>query len=66
VLLDPPFASDLAARAADAAARIVVPGGYLYVEGPQPLAEPPAGLVPHRALRAGAVHAQLFLSAAAQ
>ena len=42
------------------AARLVVPGGYVYLEAPQPLAEPPAGLLPWRSLRAGAVHAQLF------
>ena len=66
VLLDPPFAAGLGPSAAAAAARIVVPGGFVYVEGPQPLADWPAGLVPHRQLRAGAVHAQLFLSAEGQ
>jgi 16S rRNA (guanine966-N2)-methyltransferase len=62
VLLDPPFDAGLAAAAAAAAARIVVPGGYVYVEGPQPLADPPDGLSLHRSLRAGAVHAQLWLA----
>jgi 16S rRNA (guanine966-N2)-methyltransferase len=60
LLLDPPFDAGLGAAAAIQAARLVAPGGYVYLEGPQPLAEPPAGLVLHRSLRAGAVHAQLF------
>jgi len=63
VLLDPPFDAGIGARAAAAAARLLVPGGYLYLEGPAPLAEPPAGLLAHRSLRAGAVHAQLFRAA---
>ncbi|MDE2369180.1 MAG: 16S rRNA (guanine(966)-N(2))-methyltransferase RsmD [Burkholderiales bacterium] len=61
VLLDPPFDAGIAAAAAAAAARLIVPGGCVYVESGAALAEPPPGLVPHRALRAGAVHAQLFL-----
>jgi 16S rRNA (guanine966-N2)-methyltransferase len=60
VFVDPPFDAGLGASAAAQAARLVVPGGYVYVEGPQPLAEAPAGLQPYRSLRAGAVHAQLF------
>ncbi len=60
VLLDPPFDAGLGAAAAAAAARLVVPGGYVYLEGPAPLAEPPAGLVLHRSQRAGAVHSQLW------
>ncbi len=60
VLLDPPFDAGLGARAAAAAARLVVPGGYVYLEGPAPLLDLPPGLLPHRALRAGAVHAQLL------
>ncbi len=62
VLLDPPFDADLGAAAAIAAARLVVPGGYLYLEGRQPLAETPAGLAEHRRLKAGMVHAQLFVA----
>ncbi len=62
VLLDPPFDAGLGALAAAAAARLVVPGGYVYLEGPAPLVDLPAGLLPHRSLRAGAVHAQLFLA----
>ncbi|MDO9093843.1 MAG: 16S rRNA (guanine(966)-N(2))-methyltransferase RsmD [Rubrivivax sp.] len=64
VLLDPPFDAGLGAVAAAAAARIVVPGGFVYLEGPEPLPEAPAGLTLHRSLRAGAVHAQLFLAVA--
>jgi len=64
VLLDPPFDAGLGAAAAAAAARIVVPDGFVYLEGPEPLAEPPPGLTLHRSLRAGAVHAQLFVAAA--
>ncbi len=60
VLLDPPFDAQLGAAAAARAAPLLVPGGFLYVEGPEPLGEPPAGLVEHRQLRAGAVHAQLL------
>ncbi|MBA4178725.1 MAG: 16S rRNA (guanine(966)-N(2))-methyltransferase RsmD [Leptothrix sp. (in: Bacteria)] len=62
VLLDPPFDAGLGAAAVAAAARLVVPGGFVYLEGPAPLADPPAGLVLHRSLRAGAVHAQLFVA----
>lgn len=60
VLLDPPFDAGLGAPAAAQAARLVVPGGYVYLEGPRPLAEVPAGLQEWRSLRAGAVHVQLF------
>jgi 16S rRNA (guanine966-N2)-methyltransferase len=60
VLLDPPFDADLAGAAAEAAARLVVPGGWLYVEARAPLPAPPAGFALHRADRAGAVSFQLF------
>jgi 16S rRNA (guanine966-N2)-methyltransferase len=60
VLLDPPFDSPLAAPALAAAARLVAPGGMVYLEAPQPLASPPQGLEPHRSARAGAVHFQLL------
>ena len=59
VLLDPPFDAGLAERAAALAARVVVDGGFVYVEGPQPI-EPPAGLQSWRQGRAGAVSFQLF------
>lgn len=60
VLLDPPFDAGLGARAAELAARLVATDGLLYVEGPEPLATPPAGFQAWRSLRAGAVHAQLL------
>jgi 16S rRNA (guanine(966)-N(2))-methyltransferase RsmD len=60
VLLDPPFDAGLAAPAVAAAPRLMAPGAWLYVEGPEPLADPPRGMQVHRALRAGAVHAQLL------
>jgi 16S rRNA (guanine(966)-N(2))-methyltransferase RsmD len=60
VLLDPPFDSGLAAPAAALAARLVVPGGWLYLESGRPLTEAPPGLAAFRQLEAGAVHAQLW------
>ncbi|MCY7314657.1 MAG: 16S rRNA (guanine(966)-N(2))-methyltransferase RsmD [Rubrivivax sp.] len=60
VLLDPPFDAGLAPAAAAAAARLVVPGGFLYVEAGEPLALPPPEHQLHRSLKAGAVHAQLW------
>jgi 16S rRNA (guanine966-N2)-methyltransferase len=64
VLLDPPFDSGLAPAAAAAAAPLLVPGGFLYVEAGEPLDPGPIGLSLHRSLRAGAVHAQLWQRAA--
>lgn len=61
VLLDPPFGAGLGPAALAAAARAVVPGGWVYLEaGEPPPAEPPAGLGLHRSGRAGAVHFALF------
>jgi len=60
VLLDPPFGAGIASPAAALAAARVVPGGFVYVETEAPL-PPPPGLQPWRSLRAGAVHAQLWL-----
>jgi 16S rRNA (guanine966-N2)-methyltransferase len=67
VLLDPPFDAPLALPALVAAARIVAPGGFFYVEAPQAI-EPAhaAGLEPWRASRAGKVHFQLFRRPAAR
>ena len=62
VLLDPPFDADLSAPALAAAARVVAPGGFVYLESGEPLATWPDGLALHRSARAGAVHAQLFLA----
>lgn len=60
VLIDPPYALRQGAAAAGAAMRLLAPGGYLYVEGDEALADVPEGLLPHRNLVAGAVHAQLL------
>jgi 16S rRNA (guanine(966)-N(2))-methyltransferase RsmD len=60
VLLDPPFGTGLAGPAVAAAAPLVVPGGWLYLEAAERWPEPPAGFSVHRALRAGAVHAHLW------
>jgi 16S rRNA (guanine(966)-N(2))-methyltransferase RsmD len=60
VLLDPPFDSGKALPAAAAAAALLVPAGFLYVEAGEPLESPPPGCVLHRSLKAGAVHAQLW------
>ncbi|HKX42336.1 MAG TPA: 16S rRNA (guanine(966)-N(2))-methyltransferase RsmD [Burkholderiaceae bacterium] len=63
VFLDPPFGMPLAEPALNAAARIVVPDGYIYLETPQPLAAAAAsarGLAIHRQSRAGSVHFHLL------
>jgi 16S rRNA (guanine(966)-N(2))-methyltransferase RsmD len=63
VLLDPPFDAPLALPAMAAAARVVVPGGFVYVEAPTAIEPAPvaaAGLEPWRASRAGKVHFHLF------
>ena len=66
VFIDPPFAADLFDAALRAAARIVVPGGYVYLEagkafGADELAG--SGLEVFRHARAGAVHAHLLRKA---
>lgn len=60
VLLDPPFDAGLDLPAATAAVRLVAPGGWVYLEAARALDAPPAGLVLHRHLRAGAVQAHLL------
>ena len=61
VLLDPPFGAGLGDAALAAAAKAVVPGGWVYLEsGEAAPAQPPAGLRLHRSGRAGAVHFALF------
>ncbi len=59
VLLDPPFDAGLHPPALAAAQPLLAPGGWLYLEAPQPW-EPPTGLQAHRQLKAGAVHAHLW------
>jgi 16S rRNA (guanine966-N2)-methyltransferase len=61
ILLDPPFEADIAAASATSAARLLVDGGFLYVEARDAMTEPPPCCVPHRSLLAGAVHAHLFV-----
>ena len=61
VLLDPPFDTNLFDTALTAAVPAVVPGGFLYLEAPREFADAPAGFTRHRHLRAGAVHAHLFV-----
>jgi 16S rRNA (guanine966-N2)-methyltransferase len=60
VLLDPPFDSDLLARALPAAARVAAADGLIYAEQPQPLTALPEGWLLHRQGRAGAVHFHLL------
>ncbi len=64
VFLDPPFDLPLLAPALAAAAPLVVPDGFVYVEAAGPI-EPPEGFVLHRQGRAGAVHFHLFRRAGA-
>jgi 16S rRNA (guanine966-N2)-methyltransferase len=63
VFLDPPFDASLTEPALAAAARLVVPQGFVYVESDQALealALSLRGLTVHRAGRAGAVHFHLL------
>ncbi len=60
VFLDPPFDSGLLPAAVQAAATLLVPGGFLFTESGQALAQAPAGMQLHRGLKAGLVHAQLW------
>lgn len=60
VFLDPPFDTALVAPAAALASRLVVEGGFVYVEAAAPLVEPPPGLEPWRQSKAGAVSFQLY------
>lgn len=60
VLIDPPFGADAAEAAAAAAAPLLVPGGLLYVESPEPIDNPPPGCEPFRKARAGKVHFGLW------
>ena len=63
VFLDPPFDANLVDPALAAAARVVVPQGFVYVECGEPLipeALDACGLRLHRQGRAGAVHFHLL------
>jgi 16S rRNA (guanine966-N2)-methyltransferase len=63
VLIDPPFDSELALPSLEAAAKLVVPGGFVYLETGAELKEAPAGLQLHRHMKAGTVHAHLLRAA---
>ena len=61
VLLDPPFgATELFAPALQAARQAVAEGGFIYLEAPAAWSADDGGLVLHRHLKAGAVHAHLL------
>ncbi len=63
LLIDPPFGGELFAPALQAAAQAVAQGGFIYLEAPEAWGEErlaPLGLVLHRHLKAGAVHAHLL------
>ncbi len=59
VLIDPPFADRVHAKAIERALPLVTQGGLLYVEAGERL-EAPVGAVEHRHLKAGQVHAHLW------
>ncbi len=63
VFVDPPFDANLFDSALAAAAPLVVPGGFVYLEADRPFddaAVAPLGLSVHRQARAGAVHFHLL------
>ena len=68
VFIDPPFESETIVPALDAALRVVVEGGYIYLEAAHalpPHAAEERGLRMHRQSRAGAVHFHLLQRVAA-
>ncbi len=63
ILLDPPFDADLFVPALRASARLVAPGGWIYLEADRVFTESdltPLGLTLHRSGRAGSVHHHLL------
>ena len=63
ILLDPPFDSNLAEPALRLSAKLVSPGGFIYLEASSPCSEESLsqrGLRLFRHLKAGAVHAHLL------
>jgi 16S rRNA (guanine(966)-N(2))-methyltransferase RsmD len=63
VFVDPPFDARLFEAALAAAARVAVPDGFVYLEADREFGADevaPLGLVVHRHLRAGHVHAHLL------
>ena len=66
VFVDPPFDAKLFEPALAAAARLVVPDGFVYLEADREFSAgqvAPLGLAVHRHLRAGTVHAHLLRAA---
>jgi 16S rRNA (guanine(966)-N(2))-methyltransferase RsmD len=61
IFLDPPFSAGLLVPALAQASRLLVPGGFLYLESGDALPPPPEGMSPHRQGRAGAVHHELWV-----
>lgn len=61
VLLDPPFDAGLFAPALEAAVPLLRPQGRLYLEAPAQWTDEVPGAVLHRHLKAGAVHAHLWI-----
>jgi 16S rRNA (guanine966-N2)-methyltransferase len=67
VFLDPPFGAGLEPAALGAAARLVVPGGYVYFESSRPSSDDQCrllALTKHRSGRAGAVSFELLRTGA--
>lgn len=62
VLLDPPFEAQLFEAAWRGAIPLLRPGGWLYLEAPAQSNLQAPGLLLHRHLKAGAVHAHLWKS----
>ena len=63
VLLDPPFESNLFESALQAAAAVLAPEGFIYLEAPRAWSAEqlaPMGLQLYRHLKAGMVHAHLL------
>lgn len=63
VFIDPPFDADVFATALSRAARVVVPGGFIYLEADRRVEAPEferVDLVLHRHGRAGLVHYHLY------
>jgi 16S rRNA (guanine966-N2)-methyltransferase len=65
VFIDPPFDVPLVAPALALAQRLVVPGGFVYLEAGEAVAQLPEGMKLYRQSRAGAVHFHLMQRAEA-
>ncbi len=63
IFVDPPYDAGMMVRALAAARAALAPGGFVYAEGPAPLAGVPAGYALHRSARAGQVHYHLLRAA---